>query len=339
MATPALRALRMHYGADAELIGVMRPYVRDVLAGTSWLNERSTVLYDRRSEHPEQRSWGVVRRLRAMRPDVLLYLTNSLRTALMGRLVGASRRVGYVRYGRGPLLTDRLRPPRTGYRLEPISAVDYYVKLIETLGVRAESRQTQLATTAADDVAAQRVWRQLQLGERGRSVAIISTGAAYGAAKQWPTEYFAALSRQLTEQARVDVLVICGPAERTVARQIAHLSGTPRVRTTADEAVSLALSKALIRRADLLVTNDSGPRHFGAAFNVPTITLFGPTDPRWSENYHPQEVRLSRPMACAPCGKRRCPLKHHNCMRELTADHVYRVAQQLLGDRRTTKVA
>lgn len=79
-----------------------------------------------------------------------------------------------------------------------------------------------------------------------------------------------------------------------------------------------------------MITTDSGPRHIAAALGVPVIALFGPTDPKWSINYHPAEIRLQKDMLCRPCKKRICPLGHHRCMRELTVDKVFDAAQSML---------
>ena len=93
--------------------------------------------------------------------------------------------------------------------------------------------------------------------------------------------------------------------------------------------LSLGLTKACVRRADLLVTTDSGPRHFAAAFDRPVVTLFGPTHIEWTETYHPRAVHLQQKVDCGPCQKRVCP-KDHRCMLRLTPEEVYTAAEGLL---------
>jgi len=90
------------------------------------------------------------------------------------------------------------------------------------------------------------------------------------------------------------------------------------------------LTKACVRRAGLMITTDSGPRHFAAAFGVPTVTLFGPTHVAWSETYVPKAVHLQKDVECGPCQQRVCPYEHHKCMRELTVDTVFHAAVDLL---------
>ena len=180
MATPTLRTLSDHFGDQASIFGIMRPYVAEVLDGTPWIDER--LYYDPKGSSPDLWSWRLVRRLRELRLDCLLLLTNSLRTGVLASLSGARRRIGYARNGRGVLLTDRLKPPRQGRKLTPISAVDYYLELASLLGCTARSRRLELATTEENEHAADWVWDNLGLAKTERVVAFCPSGA-FGAAK------------------------------------------------------------------------------------------------------------------------------------------------------------
>ncbi len=98
----------------------------------------------------------------------------------------------------------------------------------------------------------------------------------------------------------------------------------------ADEPSGIGLTKACIRRSALLVTTDSGPRHFATAFDVPAITLFGPTHIAWTLTYHPKALHLHHPVPCGPCQKPACPEGHHRCLRDLTPESVHRLAVRML---------
>ena len=277
MSTPTLRALRRHF-ATARIVGVVRPYVGDVLAGTPWLDDQ--IPYHPKSADRSQRFRGVLGRLRDERLDAIVLLTNSFRSAALAWASGAQRRVGYVRYGRGMLLTDKLYQPRRAGKWLPIPAIDAYLQLAYALGCPWESSRLELATTAADEAAADAVWRRHEL--LGGRVAVLNSSGAYGAAKLWPSSYFAELARRIAEEHEMSVLVACGPAEREVATEIVKRAAHRRVVSLADKALSIGLTKACIRRSRLLVTTDSGPRFFGVAFGVPVVSLFGPTDVAWT---------------------------------------------------------
>src|SRR5205085_2477201 len=143
--------------------------------------------------------------------------------------------------------------------------------------------------------------------------------------------HFAQLARRLADERGAGVLVLCGPSERELARYIAAGADRPGVFSLADATPSLGLTKACIRRCDLLVTTDSGPRHFAAAFDRPVISLFGPTHIAWTATNHLKEVCLQKKLPCGPCQERVCPLGHHRCMTELTPAEVFAAAEELLA--------
>ncbi|HUY93336.1 MAG TPA: lipopolysaccharide heptosyltransferase II [Pirellulales bacterium] len=327
MATPTLRALSEHFGDRARLVGILRPYVADVLAGTTWLDEQ--LLFDPRSADSRQRGLGFFRQLRRQKLDMAIVLPNSWRAALWARASGAQERIGYVRGGRGWLLNRKLDPQQANGRFTPSPVLDYFLDLAYAAGAAPNSRHVELATLPADERAAGAVWAKFRFPSGGQVVAL-NSGGAFGAAKLWPTGYFASLARRIAVEDRRSVLVVCGPKERELAREIVRSAAHPRVQSLADERLGIGLTKACIRRSGLLVTTDSGPRHFAAAFGVPAITLFGPTDIAWSENYHPRAVHLQLELDCVPCQQRTCPLGHHRCMRDLSIEEVHRAVRNQL---------
>ncbi|WP_442485233.1 lipopolysaccharide heptosyltransferase II [Aeoliella sp. SH292] len=314
MATPALRALRRVAGENGQLIGVMRPYVAEVLAGTPWLDEE--ILYSPDAKKGDLRQSAALARLRAARPDRIVLFTNSLRTGWMAYRAGARERVGTARSLRRWLMTTKVD---TG----GAATIDSYLKIAYAGGGSLEPPRMELATTGEDEAAADAVWRVLGLPVNNR-VVVINSGGAFGAAKHWPAEHFAAVARRLAHEENLHVLVNCGPAERDIARAIVRQAADRRVVSLADFDVPLGLTKACIRRSRLLLTTDSGPRFFGIAFGKPVVSLFGPTSPEHTVTHYELEQTLTLNLDCQPCMERTCPLGHHACMRDLSVDHVYR---------------
>lgn len=328
MATPAIRALRKHAGPDGRLIGIMRPYVAEVLEGTSWFHDG--ICYDKLPGRLALADRDVYHRLRAARLDAIVLLTNSLRTAWMAWRSGARQRIGYVGDMRAWLLTKRVPWPRPDADGLPLPTIDGYLRLAQAAGCAPESPRLELATTPADEQAADAVWQQLKLPP-GDQVVVLNSGGAYGAAKHWPPEYFAALARRIVADREFSVLLNCGPAEREIARDIAARANHPRVVTLAGrDLLPIGTTKACIRRARLTVSTDSGPRFIGIAFGKPVVTLFGPTDPAATATHYNRETCLSASLECQPCLARVCPLGHHRCMRELPVDHVYAAVETAL---------
>ncbi len=316
MATPALRALRDHF-ADAEIVGIQRPYVGDVLAGTTLIDR--SLIHDPKGKLPFNRGFGFGWALRRERFDLAILFPNSLRSGFWAWASGAKRTLGYARNGRSVLLTDPIAGPS---QATPHPVLDEMLQLVGQLGCRTLSRRMELATLPRDEQQLADFWKRHQAANSSDYV-VLNTGGAFGGAKDWPTEYFTDLARRLAVDLGRTVLIVCGPSERSTAKSIAADAAHPRVVSLADEKLCIGLTKAAIRHASLLVTTDSGPRHFAAAFDVPTLTLFGPTHIAWSETFHPQAVHLQLPVDCGPCQQRVCPLKHHRCMRELTVDDVF----------------
>jgi heptosyltransferase-2 len=325
MAIPAVRALRSHF-ADSQIFGVLKPYIAGVLEGSAWFD--ALVFLDK-SGPWSQSLLGAAARLRSARVDLAVLFSNSFRSALIARLGGCRRRVGYARHARGWLLTDRVEPFRgESGRLLPSPIIDAYNLLAQTVGCPRPSYRLELFTTPPDEQLAERVWQETGL-ERFDEIVCLNPGAAFGAAKFWPREYFVALAQQFSDQRGSGVLVLCGPGERDLARQIAVEAKRPGVHALSDFPLSIGLTKACIRRCDLLVTTDSGPRHFATAFDRPTITLFGPTHIAWTETYHAKAIHLQKKVECGPCQRRVCPLDHR-CMIQLTPAEVFVAATELL---------
>jgi heptosyltransferase-2 len=334
MATPAVRAIRSYF-IGASWINVLKPYVAGVLEGAPW-QERQVVLD---SKGPWSHRWPrVAARLRREKIDIAILFPNSFHAAWVAYLAGCGRRIGYRRYGRDMLLTDALPPVRDARgKLLPSPVLDAYNRLAERAGCSVLSRQMELFTTPQDELGADAVWDEMGL-HRFRKVVCLNPGAAFGSAKFWPIEHFVSLARALADERGAGVLILCGPAERSLSREIAGLADRKGVCSLDERHLSLGLTKACIRRADLLITTDSGPRHFAAAFDRPVITLFGPTHIAWTETYYDRAIHLQKQVPCGPCQLRICPLDHR-CMKLLTPAEVFAAVQSLLDERRTDRVA
>jgi lipopolysaccharide heptosyltransferase II len=326
MATPAVRAVRERYPA-ARLLAVCRPYVAATIDGAPWFDD--VILFDKTGARA-QREVGVIGRLRRERADAAILFPNSFRSAAVAALGRCRRRIGFDRYGRGILLTDALKPLRdTNGRLAPNPVIDEYNRLARALGTADPGHRMKLFTTPDDEAAADRVWTELGLNRFPEVIGLNNSGA-FGAAKLWPAEQFAHLAGGLVDRRGCGVLVVCGPNERTMAREIVRLANRRQIVSLADRPLSLGLTKACVRRLDLFVTTDSGPRHFAAAFDRPVVSLFGPTFIEWTETYFPKGINLQRQVPCGPCQLRVCPLDHR-CMRELSVAEVLAAAEDLLA--------
>ena len=283
MATPALGLLRREL--PGSLIGAMvRPGLDELLAGTGVVDEFHVV-----------RPSGVMgpkhaaAKVRPRRYDAALLLTNSFSTALTTRLAGIPRRVGYDRDLRGLLLTDRLvAPRRPDGSWAPVPAVAYYLRaawegLLGRRDAMPQDQHMRLAVSDTERAAAERVLSMTPAGQAGQSerrIAVLNPGGN-NPAKRWPAERFAVLGDHLAQRHGLTVLINGSPAEAPLCRSIAgQMKAVASV--LPDMGITLGSLKGVVSRAAVMVTNDTGPRHLAAAFGVPLVTLFGPTDHRWT---------------------------------------------------------
>lgn len=329
MATPAMRSIRAGF-PDAIIRAVAKPFVAPTLDGLTLCDD--IILFDAKSNLTERQTPHVLQELKGWGPDLAVLFPNSFRSAIMAWRSGAKKRLGYARGGRGILLTDRITPPnRVGQSYTPMPIVDYYMGLARSLGCPDLGRNLEQVTLPADDLAADQALKSLGVSHANPLV-VFNTGGAFGPAKNWPVSSFALLAQKLLNAIpKAAIVVVCGPAEAENARKITELVADPRVVSLADKEKSIGLTKAVIKRSQLVVTTDSGPRHFATAFGIPTVSLFGPTHIAWTRTFHPNGIHLQKQVDCGPCQKGVCPETHHKCMTELTPNDVLNASLELLG--------
>lgn len=297
MATPAIRRIRDTM--PGIFIGALCRPGNDQLIGR---NGTESDLFDEVHvfiPHGMMASKKAAAKVRPRRYDTALLLTNSFSTALTTRLAFIPRRAGYDRDGRGILLTDKVLPPKNpdgSWKMVP--AVDYYWNLAGHLLGEApidwsihtptdcismplalpEGAMMELPISESDQTKCDEILTNAQT--RPGEFAILNPGGN-NEAKRWPAERFARLADWLHDQHRLAVLINGSPAETGLVDEICQLSDTnptslPSLGNT------LGGLKALCKHARIMITNDTGPRHIAAAMGTPLVTLFGPTDPRWT---------------------------------------------------------
>jgi len=324
MATPAFRALRTHF-ADARIALAVRKNARPVLDDAPWFDE---IIEVSPQEQGVFGTLGLSARLRRQAFDLGVLFTNSFRTALVARLGRVRHILGYSREFRGFLLSESLEPRRKDGKFVPAPMVDYYLELCRRLGASVSDRRLELFYR--EDVA-----RRLDefSGRHSidwtRRVVVMNPGASFGSSKCWPVEHFARAAETLSEDKHVQVVVICAPGECALAQAVARQAKCPVV-SLHEEPAGLDLLKPLIHRAALLITNDTGPRHYAAAFDTPVVTVFGATDPRWSDTGFEKETIVRVDVPCAPCQLRTCPVDHR-CMRWVKPETVVEAARTLMS--------
>ncbi len=164
----------------------------------------------------------------------------------------------------------------------------------------------------------------------GKPTLGINPGATYGSAKRWYPEEFAKIAIEMSK--KYDIVIFGGPAETNIAKDIETELVSKGITNYQNLAGKTTIPELIEKIAglDLFVTNDSGPMHIAAAYKVKTIAIFGPTKFTETNQWNnPNGEIVTKNLDCAPCMKRVCPLKHHNCMKDITAVDVLNVIVKL----------
>jgi len=151
----------------------------------------------------------------------------------------------------------------------------------------------------------------------------INPGASFGSAKRWPPKKFADVAIDLSS--KYDIIIFGGPGEKDIAKDIERYLIDNKIKNYQNLAAELSVNELIsqISNLDLFITGDSGPMHLAAAFQVPTVAIFGPTnDKETSQWMNEKSIVVKKNLECQPCMKRTCPLKHHNCMKSIKASEV-----------------
>ena len=323
MATPTLATLK-RLMPESKLTLVVRPYVAPVFEPAPYVER--LLLWDNGGGRSMMQVAGELRRGKY---ELGILMANSLRSALLFFLGRVRERVGYARDGRSLFLTDRLKPPKQGRRYLPTPMLQYYFDLIRPLGAHDMSIEMCLYTSPEDERRADEVYESLGLAPA--HALIMAPGAAFGLAKCWPPKRFAEIARRSRDELGLKTLVLAAPSEREAAERVAAESDSAAV-MAAGPLPNLATAKSIVRRARAMVTNDSGLRHFAAAYDLPVVSIFGPTHINWTETWFHKEAKLQEAVPCGPCRKKICPEGHLQCMMNVTPEMVFEALAGLLQD-------
>jgi heptosyltransferase-2 len=154
----------------------------------------------------------------------------------------------------------------------------------------------------------------------------ICPGAEYGPAKRWPPENFLAVAKHFAAKHQARIVLLGTPGDAPLAAELAHqLPGAE------DRAGKTTLAEFLVALASsrLVVCNDSGAMHAASILGVPTVAVFGSTEPQLTSPLGPHTAILRHHVPCSPCFLRECPLDFA-CMKSITPEMAIAAAEKLI---------
>jgi len=253
---------------------------------------------------------AVLKDLRAARYDAVIDLQGLLKSAVVARLVGAARTIGFprahLREGLARLFYTDAPDPGAA-----IHVIEKNLGLLRPLDVRDWAVHFPLRIPHTETVAA--------IADRlGRErYAIINPGAGWPN-KRWPAGRFGAVAASIRREHGLRSVVLWGPGEEALAASVVAASegaAEPAPSTTIADIVGIA------RAARLMVSGDTGPLHIAGAVGTPIVALFGPTFPERNGPWGPRDITLSRVAACSCLYERRCR-KTVPCIDDIATDEV-----------------
>jgi len=325
MATPALKAMRQCY-PHSFISVLVRPHIRLVIEDLPYYD--SIIEFDAKGkECGVQGILSCSRRLQKEHFNWVLILPNSFSSALLSLLSSIPRRIGYNRNMRSWMLTDRIPPAKNGIHIVPVPKVERYLTMCSYLGCKTTSQKYELAISPHVESKVDDLYFKHNLNHTNMTIVIIP-GAAYGSSKCWKTEYFAQVADQLIEKYKCTIIIIPGPDEVTIARDIEKAMKHHPI-ALIKEIVPLDVLKGIIKRSSMVITNDTGPRHCATAFEKPVVVLMGPTNPIYTQANLERTIVLREELDCSPCHLRECPTDH-KCMELITPQKVLTACDELI---------
>jgi heptosyltransferase-1 len=236
---------------------------------------------------------GLVRALAARRFDVAIDFQGNLKSGVITALTRAPLRIGFAlghcRESANVLFTTR----RLSLPPGPIHVVEENFALLGALGLRRQELGTAVYPITADAAAEGVVGRLLEKEGVGPETPLVALNPGSGGpAKRWPTAAYQRLGDELATRLGARVTLSWGPGEDALAREVGAGMRAPAL---VPPATSIPELVALIRRASLVVGADTGPIHIAAALGVPTVALYGPTDPRRNGPAGPRLLTVQSP--------------------------------------------
>ena len=354
MTTPALLRLREKFPATQ--ITLLTPEkLKDL-----WLNHPA--INEIISFAPDESIFATVKKLRAGKFDLALVLPNSPRSALEIYLAGIPQRAGYSRPWRNFFLTQTVAPragavkmhKRSESEIRQLVAADgsqrhnpngrvlptaattahqihEYLHLAAALGANPEPLPPQLFVTSEEIETAK---KKFGLEKITQPVFGLNPGAEYGPAKRWPVEKFIAAAKEIQQRTNCSWILFGSKNDQSLTAQIESETQNSKLKTqNFCGKTSLRELMALLKLCHVLLTNDTGPMHVGAALGTPVVVPFGSTSPELTGPGLPGDSRhrlLKSDAPCSPCFLRECPIDFR-CMNGIGVERVVQAVVESLN--------
>ena len=316
---PAMTSIRATY-PRAHIAVLAKPWVADIYKIFSDVDE--IIIYEDKYDTPT----GVFRLANMLKEknfDAAILLQNAIEAAIIAFVARIPLRAGYNSDARGLLLTHSVK--RTN-EIRKVHQIDYYLEMVKALGCVPVDRKMRLEARIniqdAQDIV------QKYIPETNKAIIGIAPGATYGPAKRWLPDRFAAVADKLSESFPMQGILFGSKSDWEVAEEVRVAARTKLInlagKTNLQEAIYL------ISQCRLFISNDSGLMHIAGALNIPTVAIFGSTNPITTSPAGNKTTIVHQNVSCSPCLEETCPTDFR-CMKLISVENVFTAAQNILN--------
>jgi heptosyltransferase-2 len=321
MMLPSLAALKTNF-PDSHITVLASPWVVPLFKNHPAVNRTKTMAKGNNFITSLKELVSIISWLRAERFDMAVLFQNAFEAAFLAYTGKVKYRVGYNTDGRGFLLTHKVIRNR---QIRLIHQVEYFLGLIEAMNWHVEEREPILYGNPTDSTSSSSLISSKGIDDCSFMFGI-NPGAEYGPAKRWPAERFAVIGDWAAKRWNAKVVIFGSFSEREIAAKVENSMHTNPVNLCGHTTLGQAM--ALIKRCSFFLTNDSGLMHIAAAFNIPMVAVFGPTDHMVTRPVSKNARIIRHDVNCSPCLKEVCP-SDHRCMVSIKPEEVWKKMEDL----------
>jgi heptosyltransferase-2 len=283
--------------------------------------------YEDRSRHSGIKGRLVLSgEIRERRFDLAVLFQNAFDAAFIAYISRIPRRVGYARDLRTKLLTT---PVPVTKEIKSRHQVYYYLNIVKALGGSVPASPVPRIYLAKDELA----WAGEFLRKNGLDKSVLigaAPGASYGPAKRWMPEHFATVLKEFSFRHGAVPIIFGGAEDAETCKTVSDL--VPGKHLNLAGTVDLRQFMSILSYLKVFITNDSGPMHISAALGVPTVAVFGSTDPALTGPLGPQVRVMIKKADCSPCFERECLYNDFRCLASIKPEEVLEAAESMMAE-------
>lgn len=317
---PAMASIRATYPL-AHIAVLAKPWVADIYKNFSDVDE--IIIYEDKYNTPAG-VFSLANMLKKKNFDAAILLQNAIEAAIIAFVARIPLRAGYNSDARGLLLTHSVQRTK---EIRKVHQIDYYLEMVKALGCITVDREMRLETRISLEDA-QNI-RQKYIPETNKAIIGIAPGATYGPAKRWLPDRFAAVADKLSESFPMQGILFGSKADWEVAEEVRAAARAELINLAGKTNLQDAIY--LISQCRLFISNDSGLMHIAGALNIPTVAIFGSTNPVTTSPAGNKTTIVHSNVSCSPCLAETCPTDF-SCMKLISVEDVFKAAQNILNN-------